>query len=316
MRPATVAACLATIAVVVPAGWHVLDADLRADGPAVRPARQVLEIGDTTVTLEVDRGVMPSGGTMSVTLVATGDAREVALDLTAMEDNGIGGERVPNPPTIVERRVVKLHADPGGGPPVVASFQLGKKRGTGRLQWFDVVATPFARQKITDRPEVGGDSAVVGLATWNGNTFPIAIEPPAKMPAEGPFTVAVRVKNTTGKPLQYLYNQLGGGTVDGYNVMGGGIQIASDEYDVTEAEQPELQKPEADAEAPFDDNDPDQLKPGAERLYIYTVTPRHPGVTHFTFIAHANARTGGAFETLQLDRPAVVEPGPPALAVK
>ena len=117
MKHVTLASALATIAIAVPAGWHALDADIQGDGPQMRPKQETLEVDDdTTVALDLDRGVMPAGGKASVTLVATSDRpHKVAVQLSALENMGYGAERVENPPKLVGSRVVTLDALPGGG---------------------------------------------------------------------------------------------------------------------------------------------------------------------------------------------------------
>src|SRR5690242_237801 len=130
----TLAISIATFAVAAPT---LLDADIQTDGPKVRPEEQTLHLDGADVTLPVDRGALAAGGTVSAILVATSDKpRTVAVDLTTMEDMGMGGERVPNPPLQVDRRKLELKAQPGGGPPVVATIKLGSKREKkGAMSW-------------------------------------------------------------------------------------------------------------------------------------------------------------------------------------
>src|SRR5438874_1651713 len=192
----TLAAFSITCAVAMPAA---LDADIQVDGPEIRSERGTVQIGDATVTFDADRGVMLSGDTVSGVLVATSSRpHDVVVDVRAMEDNGFGEERVPNPPTLAASRTLTLHARPGGGPPVVASFQLGSRRAhEGGYRWFDLHVRAHGTRDVEAE-------ALASVATWGGNAFPIAIEPPAKIPAKGPFTVAVRITNTTKAAMDYL----------------------------------------------------------------------------------------------------------------
>src|SRR5437763_14176860 len=133
----TLAAFSITCAVAMPAA---LDADIQVDGPEIRSERGTVQIGDATVTFDADRGVMLAGDTVSGVLVATSSRpHDVVVDVRAMQDNGMGEERVPNPPTQAGLRTLTLHARPGGGPPVVASFKFGShRRATGSYSWYDL----------------------------------------------------------------------------------------------------------------------------------------------------------------------------------
>src|SRR6185437_16548058 len=99
--------------------WQATEADIPADGALTRPAQRTLHVGPSTITVDLDRGLVAAGDEVKATLVATADSeRDVALDVTALEDEGYGDERVPIPPVVVGRRSVILHAAPGGGAPV------------------------------------------------------------------------------------------------------------------------------------------------------------------------------------------------------
>jgi hypothetical protein len=143
MNRVTIAAALVTCAIAVPAGWRPLDADIQSDGPALRPPASELDLGDAKISLVLDRGIMQAGGKASVTLVATADqAHRVTVQLKALQDMGWGAERVQNPPREVDRRTITLDAQPGGGAPVVETFQLAKSvKKPGRYDWFAIVAS-------------------------------------------------------------------------------------------------------------------------------------------------------------------------------
>jgi hypothetical protein len=307
-------AALATISILVPATWHLLDADIQTDGPKIRPAQEVLHLDGADVALQLDRGAVVAGGTVSAVLVATADhAHAVAVDLTTLEDMGYGDERVPNPPRQVNRRKLTLQAQPGGGPPVVATVRLGSRREhPGSMSWYDLYLTPHG-ERAPKHAWGDGNAAHAGVVSWSCNSFPIAIEPPATIPAEGPFTVAVRIKNTTKQAFTYSYVNVGG-TIDSFDEMGGGLQLTSDDYDVAEVDEP----PAADAPATEgDDADGDVVPVGAEQVRVFRVVPKHPGVRHFTLIAHVATDNGSAMEIRAFDRPArESDPAPPALAAR
>jgi hypothetical protein len=293
MNKVTIGAALATIAIAVPAGWRVLDADIQADGPGLKPKQQQLTIGDATITLDMDRGIMPAGGKASVTLVATAEhAHKVTVALRAMQDMGYGGERVPNPPQEVDRRTVTLDALPGGGPPVVATFKLAKKGKPGSSEWFDIFATA-PKEKMKSRWDTGETTAAVGVATWSGNSFAMSIEPPATIPAEGPFTIGVRVKNTTKKPMKRPWINIGA-RIGGPQGLDSQLIDEVDDYKLSEVDQPD--------EYPSNEEGDVMVAPGAEYLAIYKIEPRS-GIDHFTFVAQARSEEGGAMATTIVDRP-------------
>ncbi len=305
-RHIALSAFLVTVAIAVPAGWRALDADIQSDGPALRPERQTLELDDATVTVDLDRGAMRSGDTATVTLVATADtAHDVTVDVTALQDMGYGGERVQNPPMHVGDKTIKLHAQPGGGPPAIASFKLGKHAAPlGNLEWIDFHVSQHGHHKDDNA------AAVIGLATWSGNSFNATLEPPASIPSEGPFTVALRIKNTTKKPLSNLYPDVGQRLfgMEGLDLVPQLTNDTDPAYSIGQIAQPDA--------TDSDDADNDALAPGAERLFIYHVEPKHPGVNHFTFVAYVRANNGGAMSSLILDRPEAAEPAPAVTALK
>ncbi len=280
MNKTTLAAFTATVALAVPAS---LVADIQSDGPALRPERKTVHIGDATVSLDLDRGVMLSGKIASAVLVATSERpHDVTVDVTAMEDMGYGGERVPNPPREVGKRTLRLHAEPGGGPPAVASFTLDKRASKGTSSWFDI----HVRGRDKD-----GDEAVASVATWGGNEFPIAIEPPATIPATGSFTVAVRIKNTSSSPMGYVSIQLG----DHVGLEGLSSFLIAENTGEIKAEQV-TEPTEGD----------DALAPGAERLAIFRVDPQDDR-RHLALVAiassDANEQRLSAMEVTSFDRP-------------
>jgi len=283
----TLAAALVTTALAVPAGWQSLGADIQADGPQLRPKQKTFNFDDGTfVTMDLDRGVMPSGGKASVTLIASSDhAHKVKVSLSVLEDMGYGAERVQNPPLEVESKVVTLDAQPGGGPPLVWTVQLDKKATKlGRHEWFDFIAKPAHHAKDEDV-----EAAVAGIATWSGNSFAMTIEPPAAIPAEGPFTIAVRVKNTTKKPMTIPHVEIGS-QIAGIMDLSSSLYFKSDGFEVEPVE-----------ESKYDDDA--KIEPGAEQVSIYKINPEH-GIEHFTFVAHADAYgTGAALATLSIERP-------------
>jgi hypothetical protein len=287
--------------------WKATEADIPTDGALTRPAQRTLRVGPSTITVDLDRGLVNAGDEVKATLVATSDeTRDVALDVTALEDEGYGDERVPIPPVVVGRRSVILHAAPNGGAPVVASFHLGHRGRAGLVSWFNVLVTPSRLHPPTDRDwqaEDDGRAASVGVATWTGNSFAFSIEPPANVPVAGPFVVGVRVKNTTKKPLADLNVQLGT-SAGGLELEGLDSVVYPHETEDFTVEAIEDPAPATDA----DDNGTPMLAPGAERVYRYTITPA-AGVKKIVLMAETQTYgQGGAMDVKEIDVPEVPSP--------
>src|ERR1041385_5465836 len=126
-RHVSLAAFLATIAVVVPAAWHAVDADLERDGKHLRPLQKTLDLGDgVKVTLDVDRSVVMTGDTVTAKLQAFSDKKQqVTIDLHALHTTNYEGERVSTPWTQIDRETITLTAAPEGGKPKTTQIKLG-----------------------------------------------------------------------------------------------------------------------------------------------------------------------------------------------
>ncbi|HSN30476.1 MAG TPA: hypothetical protein VLT45_29520, partial [Kofleriaceae bacterium] len=119
MKREAAAGFLLTVGVLVPAGWHSLEADIQHDGKHMRPLQQEMTIDDVKVTLDVDRAVVMTGDTVTAMLVATSDKpKDVTVDLRALHTENYAGERVERPWQQIDRETITLHAAPGGGKPV------------------------------------------------------------------------------------------------------------------------------------------------------------------------------------------------------
>ena len=288
-RHITLAAFLVTLAVVVPAAWQAPDADIPTDGPALRPKQGTLHTGGATISVDLDRGVLMSGGRLKVALVGTADtARKIALDVRAMQDNGMGAERVENPPTEISRRRIIIEAAPGGGKPTELAFDLkpwGMK--AGRMQWYDIDVTPAGKRgddvSYYDGEDAPATAAKVGAAVWGGNNLAMTLEAPASIPAGAEsFNVKLHVKNTAKKPISYVDIKLGGPSIN-YGPMEGLSFYDEDNYDIEQVEQ----TAQADeAEAADDDG---AIAPGAERVYEYKVTPKQPDAAKLGLLVQAHA---------------------------
>ncbi|GEM_PF-4415148 len=310
MQKTSVAAFFATVLVAVPAGWQLLGANIQTDGPAIRPPKKSFDVDGVTVSVEIDRGISTAGGQVKAILVASSDTpKEISLDVRALEDNGYGEERVANPPTVVTKRHVKVKSGPGGGAPVEVAFNLGTTRHKGSVQWFDIDVMSSKTHYIKNTDMEGADdphdaryyenefgpqnAARVGFAVWGGNSIPISFVP-TMVPASGPFEIAVKVKNTKKKAIDWFEVDIG----DQLGLEGLSSELMVSNYG---------EKTPYDVERIETGGEEEPLLPGAERTYAFKITPKDPATKKFTFMAHAHGNSTGAVEVMSVERPAVDE---------
>ncbi len=266
MTKSSLVAFAVTIGIAVPAGWRVLDADMSTDGAKLRPELKHATIGDAEVTMQLDRGAILAGNTISATLVATADrAHDVTVKVTAFEDEGYGEGRVPLPPRTVGKRTLKLHAAPGGGPPVVATFAIAKAS-PGSAGWYYIDASGRGNDDGT---------ASAGFAVFGANELGLAIDAPDKVAAMGSFTIAIHVKNTTKQPLASINATVGGKLYE--PGLEGQPQIAASSEFAIEAA--------GDLTRDGDEDDTKPLAPGAERILLYRVVPHDIELDELTVVA-------------------------------
>jgi hypothetical protein len=207
----------ATIAVLVPAGWHSLGANIEKDGKHLRPMQEKVTIDGVDITLDVDRSVVMTGDTVTATLVATSDSpRDVAVDLRALHTENYANERVERPWQQIDRERIVLHAAPGGGKAVKTRVKLGERPARLALEdSFKIMVTkaglkPEVREfdvgKAPDYSALAGDdgtgAAGVWIRGWSGNSLGMTIAAKGPVTGDAPFTIAVTIKNTSGHTLE------------------------------------------------------------------------------------------------------------------
>jgi hypothetical protein len=293
-RNASLAGFLVTIAIIVPAGWHALGADIQTDGKRLRPLQQSFEVDGTRITLDVDRSVVMTGATVKATLVAFSDTpKQVTVDLLALHTSNYEGARVETPWIPIDHETLKLTAAPHGGKPVETAITLGERPDApGLLDSFKIYVSAHG-----DKPpkrdygdgtdyDVGineGRAAAVAITGWSGNNLKMSIRAEGRPTSDAPFTVAVRITNTSGQvltnpPYVSLTTEaaLEGRDEDGR-------EEASVELDRIDAEAPEA------LEAPGEYHEPSALERGASMITRYRVTPKRRGLGKITFLATAFA---------------------------
>ena len=256
----------ATCAIVVPIAWHPLDASLEHDGKRVKPLQQEFEIDGTRVTLDVDHNLVLSGGAVNATLRAYSDTRkQIAVDLDVMRRVDLWGSRVAGPERAVDREHFVLDAAPGGGKPVTTRLVLG---GDGQVNTFQITAKPRAHGADTESNDEVAIAAQPVLA-WHGNDYDMSIETEGKLVAGKPFTVAVRMKNTSNQGLEHVPSIRLGTEVGLDGVEDGDFTI--DEVG-SENEKPRYER---------------TLPAGHVTTQRFVVTPKSDGVKQVTLVAEA-----------------------------
>jgi len=268
---------VATVAILVPAGWHRPDAEIAGDGKRVRPMQQSFTVDGARVTLDVDRNLIETGGKVTAKLVAYSDKpKQVTVDLSVWHSNNYAGERVEEVPKLIDTEKLTLEAKPGGGKPVQTILRLGDHvDGRAMTDTFRIFATKKGNRPKQGQPFYDSDdendkakAAAVTVIGWSGNNIDMTIEPEGKPHAGEPFFVNVRVKNTTHKPVHGLWINLGT-QLDMY-----GSIAASDDFDIERVDETV-------------DTSDKPLKRGRVLVARFKVTPKAKTAGDPTFIATA-----------------------------
>jgi hypothetical protein len=216
MSRTIVASFLATVGIVVPATWHLLDANIQKDGKKLRPLQQQLVVDGARVTLDVDRSVVLTGSKVTARLRAYSDTpRKVAIDLNLLQSNNYAGERVEMPSVSIDHEKFVLDARPDGGPEVSTQLVLGTRPDKlAMTDSFKVFIAPHG-EKPPPADEMwkgsldwnsmieSGKAAAVGITGWSGNSLSMRIVPEGAVTARAPFKVALHIKNTSGEKLRH-----------------------------------------------------------------------------------------------------------------
>ncbi|HEX4416686.1 MAG TPA: hypothetical protein VH165_02255 [Kofleriaceae bacterium] len=284
-RNTSLAAFLVTVAVIVPAGWHALRADIQTDGKRLRPLQQAFVMEDgTRITLDVDRQIVMTGATVKATLVAYNDTpKQVAVDLRALRSTNYEGSRVESPYVPFDRETIKLTASPGGGKPVETAIKLGELPDKPALiDDFKIFVTEHGkklpRREEEDRVDYDsgiseGYAAAIAVTGWSGNNLSMKIDPEDRPTGDAPFTIAVHVKNTSGQrlvsqPYVSLDTEAALEGKEGGDQSDAAVEIApiSEDSDTREAT---------------------AFERGGSMTKRFLVTPKHPGLHEITFLASA-----------------------------
>jgi hypothetical protein len=282
----TLAAVLVTVAVIVPAGWHALDADIQADGKRLRPLQQSFTVDGTRVTLDVDRQVVMTGDTVTATLVAYSDTpRPVSVDLWALHTSNYAGERVEQPWVPIDREVLKLTAAPRGGKPVKTSIKLGEAPDRPALtDSFKIYVTPHGkkppRREGDDRVDYDtgiseGYAAAVAITGWSGDNLGMTIRPEGRPTRDAPFVVAVRIKNTSGQALARRP----------YVSLSTEAALEGTEDEESRAAAVDIER--IDPEVDNDRSEDGMFERGGAMVARFRVTPRKAGLGKLTLLASA-----------------------------
>lgn len=286
LRNTTLAAFLITVAIVVPAGWHALGADIQTDGKRLRPLQQSFMIDGARVTLDVDRSVVMTGDTVTAKLVAFSDTpKQVTVDLRVLHTSNYEGERVDQPWVPIDRETIKLTAAPKGGKPVQTAITLGELPDRPALTDSFKIYVSAHGQKPAKREyqdsldyDVGvsdGQAAAVSITGWSGNNLGMSIKAEGRPTTDAPFTIAVRITNTSGGKLAHMpYVSLSTEAA-----LEGSDEAGHEEASVV-LEKIEADEEHSDYETPF--------KRGQTMVARFRVTPQQKGLRKITFLASAS----------------------------
>jgi hypothetical protein len=319
MRPTTIAAFIATVVVAVPAGWRWLDADIEKDGKRLRPLQESFTADGVTVRLDVDRSIVMTGDSVTAKLVAVGEAgKRIAVDVYAMSSRNYEGERVERPWVAIDKETVQLVAAPNGGTPVTTKIKLGERpKRRALIDSFQIFAQAHgaalpkdgfdgAEDETYHAREEAHAAAAIRVTGWSGNNLGIKIEPRGKITPNEPFTIAVRVKNTTNKTLRQRprADLTTEATLKAtYDTDG---EDLDDRRTYLKIERDDTESNDGDGDA----KGSDELAPGAEQVTLFTVTPHNVSAAQFkkvTFLASAFENWGlgaidhGAYEAKTFD---------------
>ena len=286
LRNTTLAAFLVTVAIIVPAGWHALGADIQTDGKRLRPLQQSVMIDGVRVTLDVDRNVVMTGDTVKAKLVAFSDTpKQVTVDLRVLHTSNYEGERVEQPWTPIDRETIKLTAGPKGGKPVETALTLGTRPDQPALTDSFKIYVSAHGQKPPKREysdsldyDVGvseGRAAAIAITGWSGNNLGMSITSEGRPTTDAPFTIAVRVTNTSGQKLEHMpYISLS------TEAALEGSDEAGHEEAAVAIERIDHEDEYQGYETPF--------KRGQSMTVKYRVTPQQKGLRKITFLASAS----------------------------
>lgn len=289
MNRQAAAGFLLTVGILVPAGWHSTRADIERDGKHMRPMQQVMTVDGVHVALDVDRSVVMTGDTITAKLVATADKpRDVTVDVRALHTQNAAGERVELPWHQIDRETITLHAAPGGGTPVTTRIKLGERPAKlAREDSFKILVTraglkPTKREfddgdkhpdyDALSTAEDGSDVAGIYVRGWSGNSLGMTIAAEGPVVAGQPFTIEVKIKNTSGHALESA-PWINLTTEDQLQAADG-----DDGEDAVEIERVDTE----------DDNDPKPVKRNGTFVQRFVVTPHHKLAGTISFLATAN----------------------------
>ncbi|HEX4423247.1 MAG TPA: hypothetical protein VH165_35295 [Kofleriaceae bacterium] len=206
-----VAAAFAVIALILPAA---ASAEIDVTGKELRPSQESCTIDGVKITLDVDRSVVLTGDSVQATLVAYGDSpKPVTVEISVLHSENHAGEPAELTATRIAHRTVRLTPSPAGGPPVATTLKLGERLKTrGLIDEFKIFiaapGTPFPDASVGDQERPGfsqvtqdGAAALVDVLGWSGNTLTMKIEATSPVTLDAPFTIAVRLTNTSGRNL-------------------------------------------------------------------------------------------------------------------
>jgi hypothetical protein len=255
-------------------------AEIDVTGKQLARAQESCTIDGAQITLDVDRSVVVTGDSVKATLIAYGESTQpVAVEISTLHSENHDGEPAEIAARRIAHQVVHLTPTPHGGPPVVTTLKLGSRlRHRALIDEFHIFiaapGTPVPDGSVGDPDRPGfsqvaatGSAAITSVLGWSGDNLDMKIEATGPVTLDAPFTVAVRLTNTSGRSLpRELWVEL-----TAADAFGPGIT----ELEIKRVEDP------AD---PDDGSRP--WPPRAVHVARFRVTP-HTTTRHLVFLAKA-----------------------------
>ena len=180
-------------------------------------AQKTFSVDNTRITLDVDRNLVMTGDTVTATLHAIRAAApggDRSLDL--LQTNNYEGERVEQPADRDRSREARVdrvaRRRPHGARRTSGSARAGEARADRFVHGLHHAARSQAEkseyifeQKLGLRGRVeAGNAAAISIMGWSGNSLAVKVVAETPLTSTTPFSLAVHVKNTTGRNLKAM----------------------------------------------------------------------------------------------------------------
>jgi hypothetical protein len=192
----------------------------------------------------------------------------------------------------IDHETIKLTAAPDGGKPVDTAIKLGERPGAPALvDAFKIYVSAHGKKPPKREYEDGFDyqagvtegyAAAVAITGWSGNNLKMSVEAEGRPASDAPFTIAVRVTNTSGRelaraPRVYLSTEAALAGTDEVDHEDAAVVLEKIEADEAPDAAPNTAPSEEDG----------SFKRGESMIARFRVTPKRKGLGKITVLASA-----------------------------